>query len=280
MPSRSKRIAAAALVALAAAAAACSLTTSLDGYTCSPETCTDAAPDTDGLGDGHMGDKHVIAQEAVNAYAALANDVAAGAATIGLAADRTITAGDLLLGWQTISEEKASGGTSIARGAQAGRVATARTSWSSARAWSARASDGRVGGIIAVLTRGGVGGQGGRDHDGNGVGREAGGLGGRGGVSAVTFLANDRLVIGGGGGAGDRHDPTVTTGGNGGGVIFLRAHDLDVGGSIRADGTAPVKTTPHDGAGGGGAGGTPARTVAGSASRVQLISARGGVSEP
>ncbi len=119
MPSRSKRIAAAALVALAAAAAACSLTTSLDGYTCSPETCTDAAPDTD----GHMGDKHVIAQEAVNAYAALANDVAAGAATLGLAADRTITAGDLLLVWQTISEEKASGGTSIARGAQAVRVA-------------------------------------------------------------------------------------------------------------------------------------------------------------
>ena len=141
MPSRSKRIAAAALVALAAAAAACSLTTSLDGYTCSPETCTDAAPDTDGLGDGHMGDKHVIAQEAVN----LANDVAAGAATLGLAADRTITAGDLLL----VSRRCPRSRRPAVRASRAAhkRCASpiARTSWSSARAWSARASDGARG---------------------------------------------------------------------------------------------------------------------------------------
>ena len=416
MPSRSMRVAA-SVVALATAVAACSFTTSLDGYTCSPDTCADAAPDvatstdapaadtnvppqpdTDGLGDGHMGDKHVIAQEVVNTYAPLANDAAAGATTLDLAVESTLAVGDLLLVWQTMSEENGLTGTSIAlaplragtyelvrakavstnvarsevtlatplahayaaRGAQAVRVAeytnlvVERTGKLIASAWN-----GRGGGIVAVLTRGGVrvdgaivadalggrggvsfvnsggfncgsddgvvtegyaargegiapgryaagdpssmpggranaatgggggvchnsgaggggngsaGGQGGHDYDGNGVGRDVGGLGG----SAVTFLAKERLVLGGGGGAGDRHDPTDTTGGNGGGVIFVRAHDLDVSGSLRADGVTPAKTTPHDGAGGGGAGGTIALTITGSASCTQFISARGG----
>jgi len=68
-----------------------------------------------------------------------------------------------------------------------------------------------------------------------------------------------RASFGGGGGAGNQQYSVIAVpGGNGGGVIAIGAHDLEVSGSIQAEGTDGAGFTgapPYDGSGGGGGGG-------------------------
>ncbi len=204
---------------LGALEAACLVTTSLDGLTCSPGSCpddgataTEAGPspgadasadtatmtippvaDPDGLGDGHMGSKHIVAQESVNSYAALLFDAAIGAASIDIDSIGPLVDGDRMLVWQTNSEELLVGaGTLDLSGFRAGSYELVRAQHVTANAVGASvqltaplahaftakgtqvvrvaeytdltidstgslvapAWDGRVGGIVAVLVRG------------------------------------------------------------------------------------------------------------------------------
>lgn len=117
---------------------------------------------------------------------------------------------------------------------------------------------------------GSAGGKGGREYDSAGAGADIGGIGG----SAVSFKVAERLVLGGGGGAGDRHQTIDVSGGAGGGVIFARAGTLAVSGTITANGATTLETD-HDGAGGGGAGGTIALFVTNAASCTGHLGAKG-----
>ena len=73
------------------------------GIACSWVPSARAELDSFGLGDGHDGPLNVTAPGmVVNAYAALAADVAAGATGVGLADATGFAAGDLVLLWQSV----------------------------------------------------------------------------------------------------------------------------------------------------------------------------------
>jgi hypothetical protein len=101
---------------------------------------------------------------------------------------------------------------------------------------------------------GGAGGIGGRTWAGDGAGRAVGGSPG----VALTYATANHLALGGGGGAGEENNNNGSAGGNGGGVILVRAGSLTVAATLSANGIAAANdaTSPGDGLGGGGAGGT------------------------
>lgn len=123
-------------------------------------------------------------------------------------------------------------------------------------------------------------GGGGGNHNAGGGGGSNGGAGGDGGWAYTSgkytgdnkasrglgarslywLLATDttaaRVFMGGGGGAPHENDSVGTNGARGGGIIIVRAlRVIDAGGLIDARGADAVDTR-HDGAGGGGAGGS------------------------
>lgn len=83
------------------------------------------------------------------------------------------------------------------------------------------------------------------------------GSGGLGGLALSGYISPNRIYLGGGGGGGQQNNSVGTIGGNGGGIIMIRAARLETVGNakILAKGTS-CTNSGHDGAGGGGAGGS------------------------
>jgi len=82
-------------------------------------------------------------------------------------------------------------------------------------------------------------------------------VGGVGGY-IVTPSNKQKYFMGGGGGGGQQDNNVSSSGGNGGGIIFILGNTIDANGVnrvISANGSAALNAS-HDGAGGGGSGGT------------------------
>src|SRR5262249_45516954 len=114
---------------------------------------------------------------------------------------------------------------------------------------------------------GAPGGKGGTAWDGD---RDVGGRGG----GALLYPAPERPTFGGGGRAAHDHADSKVHGGVGGGIVFVRAASLAGAGLMTSDGT-DGGTCSHDGAGGGGAGGSIYLRIVGTAALGEAR-ARGG----
>ena len=107
---------------------------------------------------------------------------------------------------------------------------------------------GGAGGITGYTGGGGSGRGGSRDTGGGG--------GGGGGNYGVAQLSDIYFGSGGGGGGGhERHNQVGGSGGNGSGIVILFARNINVNGTIRANGINGQNAN-YAGAGGGGAGGS------------------------
>lgn len=153
-------------------------------------------------------------------------------------------------------------------------------------------------GVVAGETRFGRGasanaGGGGGNHNAGGGGGSNAGEGGSGGYAYAHYRysgdrksaqglggyeiqTRSRLIAGGGGGAGHSNNRTGSNGAAGGGIVVIKAGSVvSEGGAIRARG-GDSETSPYDGAGGAGAGGTIYLQVAGFHGRDLHLDASGG----
>ncbi|MBI4835428.1 MAG: hypothetical protein HY811_11515, partial [Planctomycetes bacterium] len=101
--------------------------------------------------------------------------------------------------------------------------------------------------------------------------------GGGGGAGTVGTSDLSKLYLGSAGGAGgDKDTIKGGTGGNGGGIIFIKAANIIISGSVQSKGGAGNNGVSYSGGGGGGSGGSIYLTAATVTIGASLVAATGG----